>query len=339
MPSSITTKQGNMDLIRFQLVYIWALCQSPISLGGTSNELSLAYDADIDQSIRTSESSIPASTRATLDPIFVVDVAICIWITYADSNDLLAMTTVAKSSKLQERCPCGLHSGIVHPNSVETKQVSKIFSHCKIVLIYDGANTICLHKQPAEVKQWHEIRILITPPCTDLALAIRQSNQKALSKIDKIYWSGGFDSIQISDGFGSISTHYVAKVSVSWYEDLYATKEILRNKQLKEKILICPASSHVYVGGMNKLNFPRLFEKLKILYDSGVEEIVNLLEFKDSLDVKIGKSPIRSHEELSASIKDVRFCANGLVAAIVMLYDEMPFSKDTSHFLLGTPEQ
>ncbi|CCI47778.1 unnamed protein product [Albugo candida] len=224
---------------RYQMILLWILCQFSVNFG-----------------VRKSS---------------------CIWITDARDGDIFLMNLLARSSKVEIHCPMGLHIGVVLPSPTKITMVSKAFNinmyHGKKVKIYlgatttkdpngrfpfDGRNTEFSEFLKEHISEDTSIRILITAPCVDLALAIEQSESvTVVDTIQEFFWAGGI--------YEENKEYFAA---YNWKRNISATLAILGIKELRLKSIIVTKNSHPYGLTVNSLSFPLLTQKIANAYDN-----------------------------------------------------------------------
>nr|CCA22991.1 AlNc14C175G8108 [Albugo laibachii Nc14] len=267
--------------------------------------------------------------------------AMCIWITNAEPAETLSMAILAKSDKLQERCPAGLHAGVVYPNNDKLQRSKILFQEVNdFVKIYPGATSILVKQEwglKGENTEFNDflreqlskdlrMRMLITAQCTDLALAIIQSaNLTVLDKIDEIYWAGGFDEAPKTSSL--LGAKIPSPVHNNSYRDTYATRYIAQFKKLRHKIAIVSKTSYSFGETMNIFNSRKVINKLTYLNSVGVEKINWLLRDKEFWPGNVATEPRYMAEvprflEGVYSSSGIQVRSDAFVAAMVMFYPE-----------------
>ncbi|CCI10827.1 unnamed protein product [Albugo candida] len=246
--------------------------------------------------------------------------ATCIWITDAGEDDILLMDLLARSGKVEERCPSGLHIGIVFPSLSKEQMVLELLDNNqdfkKLVSIHLGAATekaLC-YRSPfnGENTSFSDFlkdhlskdtssRILITAPCVDLALAIKQSNCfTTINKIEEIFWAGGFHEE---------NTETI--VAYNWKRNISATQSILEIAELRFKTTIVTRASHPYGWKIDSRSFPGLIEKVADVYN-----------VYNGHAAKVQVTDIMA-ETGFLSYRDTSIFGDDLVATMLMFYPEL----------------
>ncbi|KAL0585482.1 hypothetical protein ABG067_004832 [Albugo candida] len=230
------------------------------------------------------------------------------------------MDLLARSGKVEERCPSGLHIGIVFPSLSKKQMVLEILDNNqdfkKLVSIHFGAATekaLC-YRSPfnGENTSFSDFlkdhlskdtssRILITAPCVDLALAIKQSNCfTTINKIEEIFWAGGFHEE---------NTETI--VAYNWKRNISATQSILEIAELRFKTTIVTRASHPYGWKIDSRSFPGLIEKVADVYN-----------VYNGHAAKVQVTDIMA-ETGFLSYRDTSIFGDDLVATMLMFYPEL----------------
>lgn len=250
---------------------------------------------------------------------------VCVLVTDAEPDDMLAILLLLMSGNYKAKCGNGVKIALVWQNDEKRELLILLFKMARKEepKIFNGATSVKNDKDnPFDtvetdaskalydilIEENTRFHILIIAPCRDLTIAVEhvaRSYPNALNNIHEIHWAGGWDP-----------NHY--KTSYNLYRDIGYSIRLLQIHGLSGKISISSKQVSVYRGSMGSKKFPQLIDKLvEFRHNTFIDK---LLTFQYLWDTTLLRSMSQEAVQDVLKIKEIgtQFCPADILAAMIM---------------------